>query len=121
MPKLTVGDRTIDVSAGRRSVLAIEDLGVQIGHRCGGNARCTTCRVTFVSGEPTTMTVAEYEKLKERELLGEYRLACQIVCSHDIEVVPVMTLENQGWSDTGPTPDETVKPEAVFVPRDELV
>ncbi len=30
---------------GRRLVLALEEGGIDILHRCGGNARCTTCRV----------------------------------------------------------------------------
>ncbi len=35
----------IDVAEGRRLVLGIEDAGIDILHRCGGNARCATCRV----------------------------------------------------------------------------
>ena len=61
MPKLTVeGFPTVDVEDGKRLVLAIEqDAHVDILHACGGNARCTTCRVEFIDGEPTRMTVAE--------------------------------------------------------------
>lgn len=120
MPKLTVNGKSAEFPADKRLVLAIEELGVHIGHRCGGQARCTTCRVTFSAGEPGTMTGAEYAKLKERELLGEYRLSCQIVCNHDMEVQPHMTLENQEWSDTGPTPDASVQPEAIWFPIQEL-
>ena len=60
MPRLTVeGTPTVDVAEGTRLVLAIEkDAGVDILHACGGNARCTTCRVEFLEGEPTRMTVA---------------------------------------------------------------
>jgi ferredoxin len=106
-----------DVVAGTRLVKAIEDAGVEIGHRCGGYARCTTCRVAFAEGEPATMTRAEYEKLVERDLLGQYRLACQIVCDHDMAVAEVaMTKENQGWTDTGPATEPTVTPDpAVFL------
>ena len=123
MPKLTVDGKTSDVQTGKRLVLAIEESGVHIGHRCGGNARCTTCRVEFDSGEPSTFTRAEYDKLKERDLLGKYRLSCQIVCDHDMSVRAAMTLENQaasGWTDTGAAPEPTVQPEATFVPRSEL-
>jgi ferredoxin len=55
MPKLTVDGRTPDVPEGQRLVLAMESQGVPIGHRCGGFARCTTCRVEFQTGEPDTM------------------------------------------------------------------
>ena len=61
MPKLTVeGYRTVDVESGKRLVLAIEqDAQVDVLHACGGNARCTTCRVEFIAGEPDRTTVAE--------------------------------------------------------------
>jgi ferredoxin len=121
MPKLTVAGQTVDVADGQRLVLAIEASGAEIGHRCGGHARCTTCRVAFAEGEPATMTRAEYDKLTERGLLGQYRLACQIVCDHDMSIAEVaMTKENQGWTDTGPAPEPTVTPEARFYSVDEL-
>ena len=120
MPKLTTEERTSEVPEGQRLVLAIEEQGVNIGHRCGGKARCTTCRVEFLSGEPDTMTRAEYKRLKARELLGQYRLACQIVVDHDMAVHAPMTLESEGWTDTGPAPDPIVMPEARWYPREEL-
>jgi ferredoxin len=61
VPILTVeGYGSVSVPEGKRLVLAIEqDAGVDILHACGGNARCTTCRVEFVDGEPAQHTVAE--------------------------------------------------------------
>jgi ferredoxin len=121
MPKLTVAGQTVEVEEGKRLVLAIESAGVEIGHRCGGYARCTTCRVVFASGEPATMTRAEHAKLMERGLIDSYRLSCQILCDHDIAIAEVaMTKEAQGWTDTGPAPEPTVTPEAVFYQRQEL-
>lgn len=118
MPIVTIGDRTITVAPGTRLVLAIEQAGIAIGHRCGGYARCTTCRVAFAAGEPDEMTVAEYAKLSERGLLGQYRLACQIVCDRDMVIAEVpMTLESQGWTDTGPAPEPTVTPDPATHPR----
>ncbi len=65
MPKLTVeGFGEFDVAEGKRLVLAIEqDAHVDILHACGGNARCTTCRVEFIAGEPEQHTAAELERL----------------------------------------------------------
>ena len=121
MPKLTVEGKTVEVAEGERLVLAIEGAGVAIGHRCGGHARCTTCRVAFAEGEPATMTRAEYDKLSERGLLGQHRLSCQIACDHDMAIAEVaMTQANQGWTDTGPAPEPAVTPEAVFYPKEEL-
>ncbi len=118
MPRLTVGGKTAEWASDKRLVKAIDEMGVHIGHRCGGNARCTTCRVRFEAGEPDTMTAAEHAKLAERGLLGEYRLSCQICVTQDMVVDAAMTLENQeGWTDTGPEPADTVTPEAVFLPK----
>lgn len=117
MPQLTIGGKTVSVAEDTRLVNAIEDAGVPIGHRCGGHGRCTTCRVSFSAGEPTTMTAAEYEKLKERELLGSYRLSCQIICDHDMICEAEMTMDNQEWSDAGSRPADTVEPIAEWMER----
>jgi ferredoxin len=120
MPKLSVDGQIAEIPEGQRMVLAIESQGVAIGHRCGGFARCTTCRVEFVEGEPETMTKAEYAILSTRELLGQARLSCQIVCDHDMVVHPLMTQANQTWDSTGPAPEPTVTPEAAWFPKAEL-
>jgi ferredoxin len=120
MPKLTIDERTVDVPQGQRLVLAIDEQGVNIGHRCGGKARCTSCRVAFLSGERDTMTRAEYKRLKVRELLGQYRLACQIVVDHDMSVHAPMTMESEDWTDTRPAPEPTVMPEARWYPIEDL-
>jgi ferredoxin len=111
MPKLTVeGFTGVDVEDGKRLVLAIEqDAGVDILHACGGNARCTTCRVEFVSGEPERMTNAEKTKIEERGLVG-IRLSCQIVCDHDMTVRAISRLEGSGRPDPGSTPAPTIQP-----------
>ena len=120
MPIISVNGQQGNFETDKRLVLAIEELGVKIGHRCGGNAKCTTCRVEVVSGEPDTMTKAEYAKLQEKGLIGQVRLSCQLTCSQDMTLAAPMTLENQTWTDTGPQPAEGVMPEAVFLPRAEL-
>ena len=118
MTSLTVNGKTDEVDDFTRLVTAIKEAGVNIGHRCGGNARCTTCRVTFNSGEPENMTQAEFEKLGDK--LGEFRLACQIECHGDMDVNVLMTKESSGWSDTGPEVNANVVPEAIFYPIDML-
>lgn len=120
MPTITINGQQVTVAADRRLVLAAQDAGIDIGHRCGGKARCTTCRVEFISGEPTTMTEAEYLKLEERGLLGEVRLSCQVLCSHDMEVKVLMTVTSEGWSEAGPSPAETVEPAERWLETDEL-
>ena len=111
MPKLTVeGFDTVEVDEGKRLVLAIEqDAHVDVLHACGGNARCTTCRVEFIAGEPARMTKAEKTRLEERGLTG-VRLSCQIVCDHDMTVRAISRLEGSGRPDPGKTPEPTIQP-----------
>ena len=111
MHKLTVeGFTPVDVEDGKRLVLAIEqDAKVDILHACGGNAKCTTCRVEFISGEPERMTNAEKSKMAEKGLTG-VRLSCQIVCDHDMTVRAISRLEGSGRPDPGRTPEPTIQP-----------
>lgn len=120
MPKITSRGDSIEVPAKTRLVHAIEQLGIDIGHRCGGKARCTTCRVEFVAGEPEQMTKAEYYKLEEKGLLGQVRLSCQILCDRDMEVEPKRTKQSEGWPDTGPKPAAEVEPESQWYDPSEL-
>jgi ferredoxin len=117
MPKLTVeGVGTVDVGADRRLVLAIErDAHVDILHACGGFARCTTCRIEFIEGEPSRMTRAEKERLEARALTG-VRLSCQILCDHDMTVRAISRLAGSGRPDPGPAPEETITPPAEWIP-----
>jgi ferredoxin len=109
MPMLTVdGIGTFDVPAGKRLVLALEDEAkIDQLHACGGNARCTTCRVEFSSGEPATMTEAERAVLTARGLTG-VRLSCQILCDHDMAVRAISRLAGSGRKDVGPRPTDTI-------------
>ncbi|MCB9127338.1 MAG: (2Fe-2S)-binding protein [Ardenticatenales bacterium] len=112
MSTITINETSQSFAPETRLVQAIEQMGIEIGHRCGGQAKCTTCRVVFVEGEPATMTRAEFTQLHNRELFGDYRLSCQILCDHDMTVEPQMTLESEGWSDTGPAVADVVQPDA---------
>jgi ferredoxin len=118
MPKLTVeGFAPVEVEHGKRLVLAIEeDVHVDILHACGGNARCTTCRVEFVEGKPPMMTAAEKHVLAARGVTG-VRLSCQIVCDHDMTVRANSRLTGSGRPDPGPTPLPTVQPPPEYVPE----
>ncbi|HEY0735359.1 MAG TPA: 2Fe-2S iron-sulfur cluster-binding protein [Herpetosiphonaceae bacterium] len=118
MPRLEVeGYSTFEVADGTRLVRAIEDNGVDILHRCGGYARCTTCRVEFASGEPERMTQAEHDKLAEKELLGQVRLSCQILCDHDMQVRPLMTLRESGLPDPGSQPEAEITPPPEWISK----
>jgi ferredoxin len=111
MPKLTVenvGD--FEVPQGKRLVLALEDEAkVDQLHACGGNARCTTCRVEFLAGEPDRMTEAEKSILAARGLSG-MRLSCQISCDHDMAVRAISRVAGSGRKDAGKRPTDEIQP-----------
>ena len=111
MPTLTVVDvGTFEVPAHKRLVLALEeDAGIDQLHACGGNARCTTCRVEFVSGEPSTRTKAEVSVLAAKNLHG-VRLSCQILCDQDMTVRAISRFAGSGRSNVGPKPQPFIEP-----------
>ena len=111
MPTLTVVDvGSFEVPVNKRLVLALEeDAGIDQLHRCGGRARCTTCRVEFVAGEPQTHTKAEIAALTE-EGVRSVRLSCQILCDHDMTVRAISRLAGSGKSDAGPKPQPFIEP-----------
>jgi ferredoxin len=118
MPKLTVADvGEFDVPQNKRLVLALEDEAkVDQLHACGGNARCTTCRVQFLAGEPGKMTEAEKNVLAARGLTG-VRLSCQMVCDHDMAVRAISRLAGSGRRDAGPRPADQITPPPVWVEK----
>lgn len=108
MPKIQAETATglveTDAEAGKKLVLAIEDAGVDILHRCGGNARCTTCRVEILEGEPGEMGEVERNRLAvEAELAPNIRLSCQIHVQTDLRVRVVNQASVRGM-DAGPRP-----------------
>ena len=119
MAKLTVdGVGEFEVPQGKRLVLALEaEAAVDQLHACGGNARCTTCRVEFVAGEPDQMTAAEKQVLAARGLSG-VRLSCQILCDHDMTVRIISRLAGSGRKDAGGRPADDIQPQPVqLVPK----
>ncbi len=112
MPKLTIdGVGEFEISAGTRLVNALEDNGGDPLHRCGGYARCTTCRVEFLSGEPETMTEAEKSKLESMtEAQGHFRLSCQSTVDHDMHVKVLLPFSESKLDDPGARPEDHVTP-----------
>ena len=108
MPKIQAETATglieTEAPAGKKLVLAIEDAGVDILHRCGGNARCTTCRVEILDGNPEEMGEVERDRLAvESELAPNVRLSCQIQVAQDLKVRVINQASVRGM-DAGPRP-----------------
>ncbi len=99
---------TVDFACdeGRKLVLCLEDNSVDIMHRCGGNARCTTCRVEVISGEFGEMEDAERNVLATKsDLAPNTRLSCQIRVSGDVHV-KVLNQSSVTGVDPGTRPEE---------------
>ena len=108
MPKIEAetasGLQVIEGPQGKKLVLAIEDAGIDILHRCGGNARCTTCRVEVLAGDPGEMKELERNRLAmETELADNVRLSCQIRINDDLKVRVINQASVRGM-DPGPRP-----------------
>jgi ferredoxin len=93
-----------DPPEGKKLVLSLEDAGIDILHRCGGNARCTTCRVEILEGDPGEMEELERNRLAiEAELAPNVRLSCQIRVKNDLRVRVINQVSVRGM-DAGPRP-----------------
>src|SRR5690349_8332203 len=91
------GIKSFEAEQGKKLVLAIEDAGIDILHRCGGNARCTTCRVEILNGDAGAMGDMEQERLaREVGLAPNIRLSCQVRVENDLKVKIVNRASEKG-------------------------
>ena len=98
------GAQAFEAEEGRKLVLAIEDAGIDILHRCGGNAKCTTCRVEVLAGDPGEIGDAERNRLAiETGLAENVRLSCQVRVHDDLKVRVINQASTRGM-DAGPRP-----------------
>ncbi len=108
MPRIeaitATGTQEIDGPEGKKLVLVLEDAGIDILHRCGGNARCTTCRVEVLAGDPGEMGELERNRLAmETDLPDHVRLSCQVRVHDDLKVQVINQVSVRGM-DAGPRP-----------------
>src|SRR6195256_6893221 len=108
MPKIeaitATGEQSIEAPEGKKLVLVIEDAGIDILHRCGGNARCTTCRVEVLAGDPGEMGELERNRLAMEVGLAEnIRLSCQTRINDNLKIQVVNQASVRGM-DAGPRP-----------------
>lgn len=100
------GKVAFEVEEGRKLVLCLEDNGVDILHRCGGNARCTTCRVEVLAGDPGEIGDPEKAILATKTDLNDHtRLSCQVRVMDDLHVNVINQASVKGI-DAGPRPSE---------------
>jgi ferredoxin len=100
------GSLSFEAEEGKKLVLALEDNGVDILHRCGGNAKCTTCRVEVLAGDPGEIGESERAILATKSDLGvRTRLSCQVRLLDDLHVQVIRQASVEGI-DAGGRPAE---------------
>ena len=100
------GTVAFEAEKGRKLVLCLEDNGIDILHRCGGNARCTTCRVEVLSGDPGEIGEPERDILATKTDLNDHtRLSCQVRLMDDLHVKVINQASVKGM-DAGNRPVE---------------
>jgi ferredoxin len=123
MPQLKVevngAVKTVEAPIGKRLVNAlVDEAKVDQLHACGGNAKCTTCRVHFVHGEPTKMTQAEKELLAANGLSEPgLRLSCQLLVEQDMELKIISRLAGTNRADAGKRCTDAIAPPPVWTTR----
>jgi ferredoxin len=100
------GVKAFEAEQERKLVLALEDNGIDILHRCGGNAKCTTCRVEILAGDPGEIAELERNRLAlETGLAENVRLSCQVRIIDDLKVRVINQSSARGIP-AGPRPTE---------------
>ena len=100
------GTLAFEAEKGRKLVLCLEDNGIDILHRCGGNARCTTCRVEVLSGDPGEIGEPERDILATKTDLNDHtRLSCQVRLNDNLHVKVINQASVKGM-DAGTRPVE---------------
>ena len=92
MPKITIrnlNNKYVEVNDDSQSILdAILAEHIDWMHACGGNGRCTTCKMVMHTGQESLGPDSEAEtKLRKLGRLADNeRLACQCSLQADIEI-----------------------------------
>ena len=110
----------VNVPMGKRLINAlVDEAATDQLHACGGFARCTTCRVEFVIGEPSAMTQAEKDVLTAKGAIGQpgVRLSCQSLMEHDMQVKLISRLAGSGRADAGKRCGDDLAPPPVWTTR----
>jgi len=128
MPKITVVDfmgevqKEITVESGTKLLKALIDNETDIVHTCGGNAKCTTCRVTIRKGVPTKETQAQQERFEKRIKAGASQfdhpavfLSCQVLVENDMTVSVSETFNRTIHDSHGKEPVDEITPDPVWL------
>jgi len=127
MPKVTVQDfmgevvKEITVESGTKLLKALID-ETEIVHECGGNAKCTTCRVTIHKGVPTKKTKAQQERFERAINSGQPQfdhpavfLSCQVIVENDMRVSVSEEFNSVIHDSRGKDTEDGITPDPVWL------
>jgi ferredoxin len=128
MPKITVVDfmgdvqKEFEVESGTKLLKALIDHEVDIVHSCGGNAKCTTCRVTIHKGVPTKKTQAQQDLFERLIKSGQPQfdhpavfLSCQVVVENDMKISVSETFNSVIHDSRGKDTEDNITPDPVWL------
>ena len=78
--------RRAEIQPGASLLEAARQAGVEIISLCGGEGLCNSCKVRWLEGDASPLTLGEQEALGPAELESGYRLACQAIPLGDCRV-----------------------------------
>ena len=83
------GEKIIEIDEGQSILSASLEAGIPHFHECGGNAKCSTCRILVLKGQED-LCAPNNKELKLKKLLGfndSIRLSCQTTVTGNSVVV----------------------------------
>lgn len=88
MPYMTIMplNKTVTATEGQTILQAIVAAGINIMHKCGGEAKCGSCHIFVTEGRKGLSKVQKLENEKLDSIVGvgsKSRLACQTVIGTD--------------------------------------
>ena len=90
MPKLTIlpDNKTLEAQDGDLILDTTLDNNIAHAHACGGEGKCTTCRVLVLDGLDHCSSITEKEEILKQKIHSteEFRLACQTNIHGDMTI-----------------------------------
>jgi ferredoxin len=128
MPIVTVVDfmgevlKEVTVESGTKLLKALIEHKTDVVHMCGGNAKCTTCRVTIHKGVPTKKTQKQQDRFEKRIKAGATQydhpgvfLSCQVVVENDMKVSVSETFNSVIHDSHGKDTEDKITPDPVWI------
>ncbi|MFW9961200.1 MAG: 2Fe-2S iron-sulfur cluster-binding protein [Candidatus Thorarchaeota archaeon] len=128
MPIVTVVDfmgevqKEVSVERGTKLLKALIDHETDIVHTCGGNAKCTTCRITVHKGVPKRKSQAQQELFDKLIRFGQTQfdhpavfLSCQVLVDDDMTVSASETFNRVIHNSPGKDVEYKITPDPVWL------